>query len=118
MIIRVLNETRPAVVVAAASTVSWAVLAVPVSAQNPPKSSEPAPAPSEVSGDRTSAPAPNAVPSLGAGSTASGEWLAAGTVSLDLDDAQAASGFELMWHNPEELLVPYAEVGLSVGGSV
>ncbi len=116
MISAVLNETRRVAVVAAASAVLWAVLAVPVSAQDPPESSALAPAPSAVSGDST--PAPEAVPSLGGGFTASGEWLAAGTVSLDWDDVQAASGFELMWHNPEELLLPHAEVGLSVGGSV
>ena len=88
MISGVLNEARHVAVVAAASAVLWTVLAVPVSAQDPPESSEPAPAPSEVSGDRTPAPAPNAAPSLGEGSTASGEWLVAGTVSLDWDDVE------------------------------
>ena len=69
----VLNETPRTV--AAASAVLWAVLVVPVSAQNPPEPTEPAPAPPEVSGDDTPAPAPNAAPSLNGGFTVAGEWL-------------------------------------------
>ena len=40
-------------------------------------------------------------PSLGEGFDTSGRWLVPGTVSLDWDDVEAASGFELMWRSPE-----------------